>query len=675
MKKIDLHIHTISTRSDSDFVFSLDTFKRYVETAQLDAVAVTNHNVFDAAQFATISQGLTGVAVFPGIEIDVGSGHLLVICPEEGLEQFERETAAVTQKIQQVGDHLSVSDLKAIFENLSSYLVIPHYEKKPQLTGVTLEQLRPYCVAGEVDSAKKFIRTFKDDSKLTPVLFSDSRMSDGLKSLSTRQTFVDCGELTIDALVECLRDRNKVALSATDGNDLWQVFEDGQRLSTGLNVLLGARSSGKTYVLDRINETDQSIKYIRQFALVQQDEADYERDFHNRIERKRSVLVDQHLAGFKAMLDDVMNVDLVARDKEIEKYVETLLKSAEEQDRQDAFSKAALFDEVEFPIGNTETLAELIASVRQVIENVEFRSTIEAHVDLNALRNLALVLIKQLWARSLESSKRSLVNGLVREIKQALNVRTSATQVEDVDLYGVVLDQKRVERFCEVVDLLKSETVVFEESLQGFKVEAKRGPYSGAGELRKASGTREAFSEAFQEYDKPFEYLQRLLSINALNRSDLYKLFVKISYTILNEDGFEVSGGERSEYRLIQEISDSQNYDILLLDEPESSFDNVFLRARVNEIVKSISRTMPVVVVTHNNTVGASSGADFLLHTRKESEGGEVRFHLYSGYPTDKTLSTVDGRTVSTHDVLMESLEAGSAAYTSRKRTYEATRD
>jgi len=70
--------------------------------------------------------------------------------------------------------------------------------------------------------------------------------------------------------------------------------------------------------------------------------------------------------------------------------------------------------------------------------------------------------------------------------------------------------------------------------------------------------------------------------------SELYKLFAKISYRILNRDGFEVSGGERSEFRLLQEIKDAQNYDFLLIDEPESSFDNMFLKSDVNQIIREI---------------------------------------------------------------------------------------
>ena len=48
MKRIDLHIHTVKTVCDpQNYCFDLEVLKRYVETAQLDAIAVTNHNLFD----------------------------------------------------------------------------------------------------------------------------------------------------------------------------------------------------------------------------------------------------------------------------------------------------------------------------------------------------------------------------------------------------------------------------------------------------------------------------------------------------------------------------------------------------------------------------------------------------------------------------------------------------
>ena len=130
-----------------------------------------------------------------------------------------------------------------------------------------------------------------------------------------------------------------------------------------------------------------------------------------------------------------------------------------------------------------------------------------------------------------------------------------------------------------------------------------------------------------------------------------------------------------SEFRLLQEIKDAQNFDILLIDEPESSFDNVFLRSGVNKLIRDLSNTMPVVVVTHNNTVGASIGADYLLHTRKENLDGETVFKIYSGYPTDKLLKNVDGTEIHNHTMMMDSLEAGVDSYAARRKVYEAIED
>lgn len=674
MKKIDLHIHTVSTISDAGFTFSLETFKRYVEEASLDAVAVTNHDVFDADQFRVIQDALNTV-VFPGIEINVAKGHVLIIGSSTQLDDFEAKANAVSKKIAKIGDFLSVSELIAIYGDLGQYLVIPHYDKSPPIRGEALEQLQPYICAGEVDSAKKFVRSIKDDSKPTPVLFSDSRMKDDLSRLPNRQTFVDCGEVTLGALKACLRDKAKVSLSESDGNNLWQVLEGGQKISTGLNVLIGARSSGKTYTLNELSGNVEHTKYIKQFSLVQQSEAEYERDFTSEVERRRSTFVDDYLVGLKRVLDDIVNVDLDARERELDQYIETLLKSAEETDRQDAFSKAALFDEVKFSVGNNKTLTSLIESVKQVIENIEFRGIIEKHVELVALKRLIVELIVLLRGRALSYQKTKFVNDLVDEIKQGLRLRTSATQVNDIDIYEYCLDKRRVGRFCDIVNILKQEAVIFEESLQGFKIEARKAPYAGAGEIKSVSGVRTAFSDAFLEYSDPYQYLRCLLSNENLARASLYKLFIKISYRILNEDGFEVSGGERSEFRLLQEISDAQNFDILLIDEPESSFDNLFLKSDVNQILKSISETMPVVVVTHNSTVGASIGADYLLYTQKEIEGGRVVYRVYSGYPTDKVLSSVDGKKIMSHEILMDSLEAGTTAYESRRKSYEAIKD
>ena len=674
MKKIDLHIHTVSTISDRSFSFNLENLKRYVSEAGLDGIAITNHDMFDGIQFRAIDETLE-VVVFPGIEVNIDCGHVLIISDVADLDNFEDKAELVARRIIQIGDSISVDELEEIFGDLNDYLVIPHYDKKPSIKGETLDRIASYVSAGEVDSAKKFIRAIKDEKKLTPVLFSDVRICDELDRLPTRQTFIDCGELTLNAIKACLQDKGKVALSKNDGNSLFQIFDDGQKLSTGLNVLLGERSSGKTFTLNRIDESNDNVKYIRQFSLVQQDDEAYEREFNNELQRNRSRFIEEYLSGFKVVLNDVMNVDLRANERVVGNYVSSLLKSAQEADRRDAFSKTALFDESEFPISEDVVLNDLIGSVRQVIENIEYRAIIDRHIDINSLKRLACELIELLWTKTFEKKKKRLVNGLIRDIRESLKMRTSAVQVDDVDLYRVSMDKRKVERFSEIVKCLQREATISEESIQGFSVVARKGAFAGAGELKSASGIKTAFRDSFMEYGRPYSYLQTLLANESLTPSELYKLFAKISYRILNRDGFEVSGGERSEFRLLQEIKDAQNHDILLIDEPESSFDNMFLNSDVNQIISEISESMPVVVVTHNNTVGASVGADYLLYASKEIEEGKPVYKLYSGYPTDRKLTSLDGTIINNHEVMLDSLEAGHDTYIKRRRGYEAIKN
>lgn len=674
MKKIDLHMHTIATMSDSDFTFSLDKLSEYVSTAEIDAIAITNHDLFDRDQYLRINEEVN-CKVFPGIEINLEHGHVLIIDEDTNVDDFDAKSKAVTAKIQKIGDSITVEELKQIFGDLNNYLVIPHYEKRPAIKGDTFERLKEHVNAGEVDSPKKFIRIIKDDSPISPVIFSDARFSDKMTKFPTRQSYVDCGETTLNALKFSLRDKNKVKLSKEDGNSLFQVFDDGQTLSTGLNIVLGERSSGKTVTLNKINEVCENVKYIEQFSLVQRDDANYEKQFNADVSRKKSLFADKYLKEFQQIVNDVLTIDLKRSDKQVEDYLNSLLKSAEEIEKRDAFSKVKLFNETSFQFGNDKVLSDLIGSVRQLIENIEYKEVIEKHVDIASLKTLACELIELLWTKTYEKKKKKLVNEMVKDVKNRLQLRTSATQVKNVDLYKYKLDDRKVEKFSEIVKSIQSEKVIFEESVQGFKVVAKQAAFKGAGEIKAVSGQKVAFSDAFKDYDDPYKYLVSLRENESLTQSEFYKYFTKIEYEIINKDGAKVSGGERSEFRLLQEIKDAQNYDLLLIDEPESSFDNIFLKGEVNKILKEISKSMPVVVVTHNSTVGASIGADYIVYTSKEKDNGKIVYKRYSGHPSDMDLVSVGGEKKKNFDVTMNSLEAGEIAYTERRSGYESIKN
>ena len=675
MKKIDFHIHTKASVLDAPFEFCQSKLQEYIEQADLDCIAIVNHNLFDKAQFEAIRSQIS-IPVFPGIEINLAKGQILVISDGADLEDFGARCDRISAKCSRVGDNIDLTGFRDIFGDLSKYILIPHYEKKPSLDPETLRKLAPHVTAGEVSSPKKFMYCIKSDERLVPVYFSDCRIKSDLSPLPTRQTYLGCSEISFTAIKECLRDKSKVALSKRDGNKLFQVFENGQQISTGLNVVLGDRSSGKTHTLEAIKKQFPSAHHIKQFALVARNEGEDEKRFNNYLSQKQGLFSKDYLSELQQVIEDVLDIDLEEDERSVEQYVSTLLDFANETEKHDSFSRAKIYSEDSFPDRNQNGLRDLIASTRNLISNVEFKETVDKYIERENLVSLYVELMGIYVAREEIRLKKAWVNDLTQNIKTNLQIRSAAPTIGDVDLYSVALNKRKVQKFILVAHRARHPWTPLRKQKRGFSVVAEVGPFSGAGELRSVIKRQVAFSPAFDTYGEPYKFLQKLKSMgDPITPADFSRLFVKIDFRILNKDGFDASGGERSEFFLLDEIEGANEHDMLLIDEPESSFDNNFLKEDVNAIIKEMSRKMPVVLVTHNNTVGASIKPDYLLCTRKEFEDGRISWRVYSGYPSSKSLISPDGKRLSTWDVMMGCLEAGSAAYEERRQSYENLKD
>ena len=118
MKKLDLHVHTIATPSDKQFEFSIAALREYVATMAIDAIAITNHNLFDLAQFKQIADVLK-ICVFPGIEIDLDSGHMLLIAERDEIADFAARCKTVSERIMATKTSMSLSDVEVAFSDLS----------------------------------------------------------------------------------------------------------------------------------------------------------------------------------------------------------------------------------------------------------------------------------------------------------------------------------------------------------------------------------------------------------------------------------------------------------------------------------------------------------------------------------------------------------------------------
>lgn len=677
MKKIDLHIHTKASSQDQAFFFSEHNLTRYVRDADLDCIAITNHNLFDREQFEKI-QSVLSILVLPGIEVDVEKFHILVLADGRDLDGFSRRCDEIAHKWQMTGSSLRHEELESILGDLRQYILIPHYLKDPKISPESLERFEGHIRCGEVSSPKKFLACHKDPEMLVPVFFSDCRISDSLSDLPTKQTYIDCEEITFGTLRHVLADRDKVCLSSSGGNKYFQIFPDGQKLSTGLNVVLGDRSSGKSHTLKRIHDWfgAENTRYIRQFDLVARNEAEDEQKFKDFLSEKTSLFSREYLADLQEAVGHMLEVDLQSDLNSVEQYVSTLLSFARDTSRHDAFSKATIYNEEPFQQKNLLGLENLISSTKRLVSNVEYRSIIDKHVSQDSLKALYVDLMITYCTQKEANLKKDWVNTAIQDIKARLQRKSSAPSIADVDLLRVASNKKAIAKFEELVKAARRPKIPLRKKKGSFEIVAQVGPFMRTSELKDLSRSQKSFSAAFEKYDRPYEFLQELRKIGSpVEASDFSKYLVKVEYKILNRDGLVASGGERSEFFLLDKIEGANSADVLLIDEPESSFDNHFLKAEVNEIIKEISRKMPVVVVTHNNTVGVSIRPDYILYTQKSVEDAEIRWRIYSGSPTSKRLTSTDGLELKTSDILIGNLEAGVSAYEERRATYENLKD
>ena len=672
MKKIDLHTHTISTVSDYAFDFDLSKVIEYVDKLKIDALALTNHNVFDMKQYNEIRNSLK-IPVFPGIEIDLEGGHLLLITDIDEFEvsNFDEKCKKVSEIVKTNTDNLTLTQLHYIFPELNKYILIPHYDKSPSIKQETIIALKPHITSGEVASIPKFKRLLKEENGLVPVLFSDMRFKSDLKDFPTRHTFVDLKEISFAGIKSCLTDKTKISLTKESGNDFFQATDDGLQLSTGLNIVLGERSSGKTITLNKIASSSGNAKYIRQFSLLQNDEETFNKTNDFRL----SIIHNNYLNEFKSVIEDIIQIDIEQNHLDISIYIDSLKKFATESEKKDLYSKCNLFSEDDFPINDLSNLDKIIESVITLIANNEYEDIIAKYISNENLIKLLFELIQKSIVSKVENEQKKWLNTIVNDIQRELRIKTTSSFVENIDFYKIALDEKRAKKFIEVVTELKKEREVNKEELGKFSIITTTHQIESASDLQKIGREKKVYSTAFSQYNTPYEYLLKLKEIG-IEDASLYKFFIRIESVTLNKDGFKVSGGERSEFNLIHEIKDATKYDLLLIDEPESSFDNLFLKKEINTLIKDISALMPVVVVTHNSTVGASIKPNYVAITKKDIIDKDFVYRIYTGYPSDKELTCLDGDKIKNYDTILNCLEAGIDAYTERKtQTYEILKD
>lgn len=664
MKAIDLHIHTIKTILDADFTFDIKKLEEYVSSEELECIAITNHNIFDKNNYDLIKNALN-IVVLPGIEISLEKGHILVIGNIDSAEILVEQSKKIRQYIIDEHSYLTYDQFVETFSNYKDYLLIPHYIKDPSLSNDIINKFNENIKIGEVSSAKKWFSTIKQDDKLIPVIFSDLRVSTELKSFPGTHLYIDCDEFTIGGLKNTFKDKNKLSLSKNYTEKEFQIAPDGTKASLGLNVLIGKRSTGKTYLLDKLNKSfeESSVKYIKQFSIIKDAE---ESEFKKIIEKENSDFADKYLKELKELINIAINIDFPTESNQMDTYLSSLKDYAYKQDKMDIFSKCTLFNAELYNMEKDEELEKNVDAIDTLLSSKKYDEIIYQYLNKDKVKKLLYEFIKISRKEYISESNYIYINKILKEVKEELEENSAVNQIREFNIIKYATYELFINLFDYYVEKIKVEKEITRNNFYKFKVSAIRKPFTNAQKIRNKIKNCPAIAEEFKKYNSDFEYIH-LLKMAGVPTAQIYRTLVDIEFSALNNNDAEISGGERAEYLLYNQIKSGENYDLILIDEPESSFDNIYLDENIKTLIKNISKKTTTFIVTHNHILGVMLNADKILYTCIE----DGIYKVYTGNISSKQFHSADGKEKNANYIIMQTMEAGENSYKERKQIYE----
>lgn len=207
--------------------------------------------------------------------------------------------------------------------------------------------------------------------------------------------------------------------------------------------------------------------------------------------------------------------------------------------------------------------------------------------------------------------------------------------------------------------------------MHGYQIQVNLVPYDSASQFQKEIGTKEAVNnDLMVAYkNKSFiDFLNNLKQKKFYNEANFAEYLVRKEVKLLDSEGIPASGGQAVGFALMLRLNEAKNKSIILIDEPESSLDNAYIKTELNTVLKKLSSNSMVVVITHNSTLGTLLEPDYLIITSKDNNG---KYSVMSGeFSSSKIRDSINNIEEKSHDKFIEAMESGMDAYTKKGEIY-----
>ena len=673
-KKIDFHIHTIASIKDSDFTFSLDWLKKYVEATELDAIAITNHDLFDENNFREISEALPDIKIYPGIELALDIGHVNIVFPRDCIGELSSFSQWLSTVHQTNTDHITCEEL---CDNLSCWnqgIYIFELNKSKSVKEIPDIFNDVTCVGG-VSNQLRFNIAKNNPDSIAPCLFSDAHATEqdsdnrnDIVKLQNKQTYLQIDSCEFEDIKRCLQDKSKISISKENLKDVVNI--DGINILSGLNLVVGKRGTGKTHFLNRIKESIEDEYYeIKQFETARADEY---------IEQQRK---EQGLTAISSWQEKYINEfskiksyiqDTGTELNDIEKFLTDVKRFATEMARSQSSQKYSLFKETEFELSNIEYIRDALINIKKVIEKNEIWKLLSnAAQKKNNFIEVYSELRDIYLKHKRDNELRQKVNAIMGDIKATLTARTGISNIQECSINKVIHKYQLEKKIDDFLKRIIVETPMKNERLHGYQIQVNLVPYQTATQFQKEIGIKEAVhNDLIKIYrDKDFiTFLKNLKQKNFYNEANFAEYLVRKEVKLLDSDGVPASGGQAVGFALMLRLNEAKNKPVILIDEPESSLDNAYIKTELNKELKNLAENSMVVVITHNSTLGALLEPDYLIVASKSDCGD---YSIMSGEFSSSKIRDAEGIEEKSYNKFVEAMESGIDSYTKKGVVYE----
>ncbi|HEM5110381.1 TPA: hypothetical protein U1248_000612 [Streptococcus suis] len=674
VKRIDFHIHTVPSIKDSDFNFSIEWLKAYVDKTKLDAIAITNHDLFDKNNFEEISEYLPNVKVYPGIELALDIGHVNIVFPCDCIDVLSQFSEWLSNIHQTQSDSITSEQLREQLPCWDQGIYIFELGKSKGVKEIPNIFSNLVCVGG-VPNQLRFNIAKNNPESLVPCLFSDAHATNqdsdnrnDIAKLQNKQTYLQIDSCEFEDIKKCLRDKSKVSINKENLKDVVDI--DGVNISSGLNLVVGKRGTGKTYFLNKIKEfSDDEYYEIKQFETAKADEyIEKQRKDQGSIEfSKWQEKYTNEFSKIKSYLQDTYT-----ETDDIENFLVDVKRFATEMARSKSSQKYLLFQETEFELSNINYIRSALTNIKDVIENEEIWNLLNKNSQKKSdfievyseLRDIYLKYRK-------DNELKQKINEIMRDVKSTVTARTGISNVQECSINNIIHKLQLEKKIDSFLNQIIVETPLKNERLHGYQICVNLIPYKNASQFQKEIGTQEAVNndliKVYREKDF-ITFLKRLKQKKFYNEANFAEYLLQKEVKLLDSEGVPASGGQAVGFALMLRLNEAKNKPIILIDEPESSLDNAYIKNELNKELKQLARNSMVVVITHNSTLGTLLEPDYLIITSKDNSGN---YFIMSGeFSSSKIKDSINGTEEKSYEKFIEAMESGMDSYTKKGEIY-----